>query len=48
LRPLVVPGVLSRILDDVLPSLYPAGLQPCDEALVILGRVAAARQLRPA
>jgi hypothetical protein len=48
LRPLVVPGVLSRILDDVLPSLYPAGLQPCDEALESLGRVAAAHQLRPA
>jgi len=48
LRPLVVAGVLSCILDDVLPALYPAGLQPCDDALEFLRRVDAHRQLRPA
>jgi len=48
LRPLVVPGVLSRILDDVLPALYPAGLRPCEDAMEFLRRVAAGRQLRPA
>jgi hypothetical protein len=48
LRPLVVPGVLFRILDDVLPALYPAGLRPCEDAMEFLRRVAAGRQLRPA
>jgi hypothetical protein len=48
LRPLVVPGVLFYILDEVLPALYPAGLRPCDDALEFLRRVAAGRQLRPA
>ena len=48
LRPLVVPGVLSCILNDVLPALYPAGLHPCDDALEFLRGVAVDRQLRPA
>jgi hypothetical protein len=48
LRPLVLPGVLSHILDEVLPALYPAGLQPRDDALEFLRGVAAGSQLRPA
>jgi alkanesulfonate monooxygenase SsuD/methylene tetrahydromethanopterin reductase-like flavin-dependent oxidoreductase (luciferase family) len=48
LRPLVVPGVLSYILDDVLPALYPLGLQPFGDALEFLRRVATGRRLRPA
>jgi hypothetical protein len=48
LRPLVVPGVLSCILDEVLPALYPAGLQPCDDAVDFVRRVTTRRQLRPA
>jgi alkanesulfonate monooxygenase SsuD/methylene tetrahydromethanopterin reductase-like flavin-dependent oxidoreductase (luciferase family) len=48
LRPLVVPGVLSHILDEVLPALCRAGLQPCDDAVKFVRRVAAGRQLRPA
>jgi hypothetical protein len=48
LQPLVLPGVLSHILDEVLPALYPAGLRPCGDALEFLRRLAAGRQLRPA
>jgi hypothetical protein len=48
LRPLVVPGVVFHILDEVLPALYPAGLRPCDDAVEFLRRLATGRQLRPA
>jgi hypothetical protein len=48
LRPLLLPGVLVHIVDEVVPALYSAGLRPCDDALEFLGRVAAGRQLRPA
>jgi alkanesulfonate monooxygenase SsuD/methylene tetrahydromethanopterin reductase-like flavin-dependent oxidoreductase (luciferase family) len=48
LRPLVLPGVLSHILDEVLPALCPAGLQLSYDALELLRRVTTARQLRPA
>jgi hypothetical protein len=48
LRPLVLPGVLSHILDEVLPALDPAGLQPCEDAVEFVRRAAAGRQLRPA
>ena len=48
LRPLLLPAVLVHILDEVVPTLYPAGLRPCDDALEFLRRVAAGRQLRPA
>jgi hypothetical protein len=48
LRPLLLPGVVVHILDEVVPALYPAGLRPCDDAMEFLRRVAAGRQLRPA
>lgn len=48
LRPLVLPGVLSHILDEVLPALDPAGLRPCEDAVEFVRRAAARRQLRPA
>jgi hypothetical protein len=46
LQPLVLAGVLSHVLDDVLPALYPAGLQPCDDAVEFVRGVGAGRQLR--
>jgi alkanesulfonate monooxygenase SsuD/methylene tetrahydromethanopterin reductase-like flavin-dependent oxidoreductase (luciferase family) len=48
LQPLVLPGVLSHILGEVLPALYPSGLLPCDDATELVRRVATGRQLRPA
>jgi hypothetical protein len=48
LRPLLLPGVLVHILDEVVPALYPAGLRPFYDAMEFLRRVAAGRQLRPA
>src|ERR1700737_2719348 len=48
LRPLVLPGVLSHILDEVLPALCPAGLELSYDALELLRRVTTVRQLRPA
>ena len=39
LRPLLLPGVLVHILDEVVPALYPAGLRPSDDALELLRRV---------
>src|SRR5882757_5738610 len=48
LQPLVLPGVLTHIVGEVLPALYPLGLLPCDDALEFVSRVAADCQLRPA